>query len=363
MNVAGSTAAADGETKKVPPTKGQAHDAVVAAYSQAVKSGKRPGAVLLQEYSWAGRAAKTGAGEPSLGDLAARLGPGWAEVRQWGDTGGRDAVVLYDTSIYMGARLSTSGVMASSDGTRLGNGVAAARRAGISSYEGRWAGVQLAALDPSTEKPTSLQFLLVSYHGRSNKPAGGAAGGGLSKLEANVKRALAQDFVIEVAKAAIKAKLPPVVAGGFEQSTVPALVAGDWNAERIAFQEFRGLAVGDHPFACTSHGAGNELGVLSARRNAYGMLRDELDYVVAVNPERRHELSCTVAVHEVRALPHLSTHRRLGLFDHDPLLVMFQVGPDPAQAAAGRAPRHAAVVAAARITVSEELHAGRRWRQ
>jgi hypothetical protein len=353
MNVSGSTEPPAGHAAPAPaaktkpkpnPTAQQANDAVLAAFKEASRLGRAPGAILLQEYSWA-----TGG---SLKLLLESLGARWALVRQWDGSaaGERDAVVLYDTDMYEGRQLSSTEAIQTSTGERLElppalpDGI----REEILSYRKRWAGVHLAALNPDTKRPTDLQFLLVSYHGRSNKrQAHGGDKKSQDKLSAAVKRALSQDFVIEVAKAALGGKL--IAVDGADCRGVPALVAGDWNSEcEPTFGTFTGLAAGAQRWGCSHHAPAPPPGG-GVRVQGDGWAKETLDYVVAVNAAARHERGCAVEVGAVQGLPLLAEHRALGLFDHDPLITEFTVAAAPGALRAVRAAKEAAQ---ARIAVS-----------
>lgn len=343
MNVSGST-----DPTAKDPTRAQAHEAVLAAFKEAERSGARPSAILLQEYSWATN------GRPGLRGLLDSLGESWKPVRQLEDAGVKDTAVLYDSAIYDGSGLvaGSDQPMACSPGNNMEFHVEfpARERQAILSYQGRWSGVHLGAIDPATGKP-SLQFLLVSYHGRSNKrQTRNLVAGGKPKLERlppKYKKALAQDFVAEVAKAALRSQ----VGFGVTQYTarsVPAVVAGDWNSDAESFENFTGLAHGTDAWACSHH--------LPTRPPGGGVRvsKEDLDYVVAINGDRRHEHSCELRIEAVQGLPHLAKHRTLGLFDHDPVLTTFTVLAVPVAATEqmGHGMRVAAEQAKIKILVS-----------
>lgn len=353
MNVAGCTGddAVGGATKKPRPTRSQAHEAIFAAYQEAiVELGKPPGAVLLQEYTWVddtlgsikdltkglSKLAKSWASAQDSEDLSYHV---YQVVRQYSNKRKDcDTAIVFNTSIYTGldiSRISIDDSVGVNVVAAVGD-AAAAEAAGIVSYETRWAGVQLAVPGCGPEKknlPTALQFLLVSYHGRSNKPKGTDTKGG-GRLPSNVKIALARDFVVKVAKAACIRPNVGVLHTAFGmgttndwQAVTPALMAGDWNAEHNpAFGDFTSHPTEEQGWSCSSHGPDDlELNSWSRRMTKDGCAKVKLDYVVAINFGSCQEHSCKLDVKKVQALRHHGDHN--GLFDHDPLLVSFILHP------------------------------------
>ena len=306
MNVSGSG--------KKKPTVSIAINAVLEMYEQAKQQGTPPGAILLQEYSWADKSA-----EPLVEKLfVASGGAEWHMCRQWSDV--RDTLILYNTCIYNGKMINGQYLDQTSQSLELNKKIMKLPphiREVISSYKTRWAGVQLSALDPTkNHNPSRLQFLLVSYHGRDNQP-------GNTKINSRVKEILAQDFVAEVARAGTKSHFMfGVHPNSAACKCVPALIAGDWNIDiDDAFSNFDSLSYGTYQWTCSHHQPDRPFEGEYVRA-----FKDDIDYAVAVNHKHEHELSCDVSVTAVTALAHSKTFSQEG-FDHDPIIVQFTVAP------------------------------------
>jgi hypothetical protein len=138
----------------------------------------------------------------------------WNAVRQWGedqDEGAeylRDAVVLYDTTVYEGTDLEKTAVGPFRDTQDLLAGMQPSIKNVLSAFTGRWAGVQLKV--PGTD----LSFVLISFHGRKIV----RVDGDVIPVQTNVKAAMAKDFVAYISEYGA-------------QVGVPALVAGSWNTD------------------------------------------------------------------------------------------------------------------------------------
>lgn len=342
MNVAGPT----------KPTVDTSRRGVVEAWRAAAAAGAAPSAILLQECTWSDR--NVGQLQQQLAELT---GSEWPSARQWTDAGGRDAVVLYDAAVYAGKALSAGQAMqqASKKADQTLGALPAASREVIVSYKTRWAGAQLAPLDPATRRPSRLNFLLVSYHGREKrrKTAAEAAPADdrvtVRTLESAVKVALAQDFVAEVARAGSHAGYVFGDAPDRARSRgVPGLIAGDWNVPlSAAFYGFEGLAAGAARWGCAPHGPRVPPGVTSVRTSAMAIAKETIDFAVAVTFERDHALACDLSITDCFIVGQGAGME--GVFDHDPLVVQFRVAARHPDGATVAAPREAAVEAAAAI--------------
>jgi hypothetical protein len=321
---------------------------VLHAVRAAAASGAAPGVILLQEMALGGKGVR-----PKLDDLleplAALTGGAWLPVRQFTEPE-PDALLLYNSAVYQSAEQLLATALREEVGGQV-KGVAdvpVQTRRLIQSYEGRWAGAQLGVVG----RP-ELQLLLLSYHGSFKDPATKRA------LPPHVREALAQDWVLEVGKAATAARLRGLgtgVAQG-ELKGVPALVAGDWNASApLAFGRWKQSRWVHRGRAWTW-----ECTVPTRLDQARGTVRfpdgdwhkEVIDYAVAVNPDppAQHALSAQLEVVAARALAHPAGLRRQGMFDYDPFLCEFTL------TAAGRAP--AALAAAAAAAAADEPIAAR----
>ena len=195
----------------------------------------------------------------------------------------------------------------------------------IMSYKTRWAGVQLAVLDPTTSKPSRVQFLLVSYHGREKRKQAGLTS--VTAIQSPVKAILAQDFVAEVARAGAQSSFLFGVPGGSSSKCIPGFIAGDWNADISAFFNFNSLAYKTIQWTCTHHEPRRPHSEFSVRVDSDGVFKGHIDYGVTVNFKHDHELSCDVTVTDIQALVHSKLHRTNQSFDHDPLLIKLAVTP------------------------------------
>lgn len=344
MNVCGST----------KPSLQTAREGVLEAWDAAKAHGPPPGAILVQEYSWA---------DKSLGPLLDNLsdacgGDEWQKVRQWSEEKSRDTVVLFNTAVYAGRQMANGQYMEqASSQTNLDSMLGklpAGTKEQILSYRTRWAGVHLAVLNPSTGKPTRIQFLLVSYHGREKRKQSGQ--NAVTSIQSPVKAILAQDFVAEVARAGAQSTFLFDVPEGKFTKCIPAFIAGDWNADISAFFNFNSLAYGTVQWQCSHHAPRRPHSELSVRVDSDGVFKGHIDYAVAINYKHDHELSCDVAVTDVQALVHTKERRQNESFDHDPLLIQIQVTPRHQLDSAGKHGTNADAKRVAAAAAKEKVH-------
>jgi hypothetical protein len=121
----------------------------------------------------------------------------WKAIRQWGDEqeSMRDAVVLYDRSVYIGTAIEKSSIGAFRDNEDLLAGMQPDIKAQLAEFTGRWAGVELEVVDASTGQATDLMFLLVSFHGRKIIQT---KENDVLPVQTSVKAAMVKDFISQV---------------------------------------------------------------------------------------------------------------------------------------------------------------------
>lgn len=288
-------------------TREEEHTAIVAAWSQAKADGHQPGAIVLQDYAWA-----SDSGLDVLVQLMddASDSLNWKAMRQWGDEQDekaeslRDAVVLYDRSIYIGTGIEKQEVGAFRDNDDLLAGMQSDIKAQLAGFIGRWAGIELEVLD-SDGKAGDLMFLLVSYHGRKMM----RANNDILPVQTAVKAAMAKDFISQVADLGAK-------------ESAPALIAGCWNIDSMpltAHGGHRSCELSKAEWTCTVHHSE------TVEKDAVGQPMNKVDYSVAIHPTLTANTTTDLKVLEVVTLEHpkeISSH-----FQHKPLLIKIQVAP------------------------------------
>lgn len=276
----------------------------------AVKSAASPtvGAVVLQDYAWAH-------GE-GLDELCKLLNEAtgtttWKAVRQWGDGQDanaeslRDAVVLYDRSVYIGTDIEKSSVGAFRDEEDLLAGMQPSIRGQLADFIGRWASAELEVVDSATgTSATGLQFVLVSYHGRKMMKANND----ILPVQTTVKASMARDFVSQVADLAVA------------NEASPALIAGSWNIDSVPLTVNGGHKSDGRskaPWTTTVHLSD------AVEKDSIGQPLSQVDYAVAVHPAPGSNANTDLTVTEVVTLSHpadIASH-----FQHKPLLLKIQV--------------------------------------
>jgi hypothetical protein len=311
-----------------------------------------PTIVLLQEYTFNNKELEKPGGV--LDALAEASGDSWTYTRQWSETGQRDTVILYSATEFRGQPISHDKYMKEASSTAEINKIFVGRKLNkakkkVISYATRWAGVQLAPIIKSTPltggkvQASRVQFLIISYHGRERREQAQEDSARRKKnetdgevesahkykgttLKSKIKKLLARDFISEVARTAMDSNIRfgSHKEGAYTKS-IPALIAGDWNAEIDLVENF--TSYDPSLWKCSSHAPTLAQPHLSVRKTSDGELKADIDYVVAINPEHDHELRCEVEVLKVEALVHKKSYRDKKVFDHDPLLVQFCVKP------------------------------------
>lgn len=338
MNVSGAT----------KPNKELIQPGILDAWLSAIP---KPSIILLQEYTFPNKELEKPGG--LLDALAETSGNPWTYTRQWSDTGQRDTIVLYSATEFRGQPVSHTRYMKEASSTAEINKIFVGSKLNKSkkkviSYTTRWAGVQLAPIVPSTPltgkvQASRVQFLVISYHGRERREQAQEDFARRKKnetegvevevakykgtsLKSPIKKLLARDFIAEVARASMNCNfLFNAHKEGMYTKSIPALIAGDWNAEIDLIENFTGYD--PSLWKCSHHAPTRSQPHLSVRKTSDGELKADIDYVVAINPEHDHELSCEIEVSKVEALVHKKSYRDKKVFDHDPLLVQFCVKP------------------------------------
>jgi hypothetical protein len=315
------------------PSKERIQGGILDAWHAAIP---RPSIILLQEFTSPNKELEKTGG--ILDALEQASGNPWTYTRQWADTRQqRDTVVLFNAAEFQGKPLPSGNIHNASSseinkifvGSKLNKS-----KKKVLSYATRWSGVQLAvnAAAPLTGKPpraSRVQLLIISYHGRERREQAEEENSTKYKgtsLKSPIKKLLARDFIAEVAKAALNCNiLFGAHPEGMYSKSIPALIAGDWNAEIELIENFE--SSDPSLWKCSNHAPIRDQPQLSVRTTADGELKADIDYCVAINHNRDHELSCQVEVTHVQALVHALKYREEKVFDHDPLLVQFCVKP------------------------------------
>lgn len=313
-----------GSTVSSKATVEQAHEAVINAYQQALQRNKSPGAILLQEYSWANSSLKK-----LIDQLEKISGHDWMLIRIWQDSPKeRDTALVYNTSIYKDGTQMTGNTVQKSENIpeQLRSYLPSEILADTISYDTRWCGVHLTC----TDHHPYLQFLLISYHGRSNRRKhkkdkdASDRKNGCVPLQAHQKCVLSRDFVTQVARVGINT-LPKRHVDNHGMTYIPAIIAGDWNSDaQGSFESFSGLAFGTAKWSCNCHVPFIQNLAHSMRVTEDLIPKEFIDYTVTVNYDNDRGFA-RVDVLESIALVHSQVHRKAKLFDHDPVLVTFTV--------------------------------------
>jgi hypothetical protein len=234
----------------------------------------------------------------------------WKAVRQWGDEQDpsaeslRDAVILYDRSMYIGTGIEKPEVGAFRDNDDLLAGMQDDIKAQLAGFIGRWAGIELEVLGPDG-KAGDLMFLLVSYHGRKMM----RANNDILPVQTAVKAAMAKDFISQVADLGAK-------------ESAPALIAGCWNIDSMpltAHGGHRSCALSKAEWTCTVHHSD------AVEKDSVGQPMNKVDYGVAIHPAPLANTTTDLKVLDVVTLEHpqaIASH-----FQHKPLLLKIQVAP------------------------------------
>jgi len=276
-------------------TREDEHRAIVDAFTAAKAGNAEPTAICLQDYEW-----NT---ERCLAELIAQInaahgGDSWQAVRQWGnedvDLGDspRDAVVLYDSSVYTEKDMERHSIGKFYDTEHLLAGMQPEIKQQLENYNGRWAGAVL-------QVPEGRKFFLVSYHGKKVISVNGEG----QPIQTAVKSSMAKDFIGHVANVSVK-------------DGSPALIAGCWNTNS---EPLRATPLEDDEWISSVHVYDESEAPRRSSLDAKGMPKGRVDYSVAVHPKAS---ACTdLTVTEVHLLP--LAPEIAGNFHHQPLLMKF----------------------------------------
>lgn len=275
-------------------TRQDEHRAIVDAFKAAKGGQSEPSAICLQDYEW-----NT---ETCLAELVNQINEAhgeatWKAVRQWGNEdvdmkeSPRDAVVLYDSSVYSEKDMDKHSIGKFYDTDHLLAGMQPEIKEQLHNYDGRWAGAVL--------QVGQRKFFLVSFHGKKMITVNGEA----QPIQTAVKMSMAKDFICHVANVS--------VADGS-----PALIAGCWNTNSEAF---RANPLEDDVWGTSVHVYDQRETPRRSSLDAKGMPSGRVDYCVAVHPKSS---ACTdLEIGEVHALP--LDPEIAGNFQHHPLLIKF----------------------------------------
>jgi len=283
-------------------TREEEHVAIIEGLAAAKAQGSPCGAIVLQDYPWS-----SAQGLDSLVKmLNESTGDSWDAVRQWGNDQDenaeclRDAVVLYDTAIYVAKEaIDKDSVGAFRDREGLLDGMQENIKLQLAGFIGRWAGVEIA---PASNH--NLPFLLISFHGRKII----RANNDVLPVQTVVKAAMCKDFISQIADLGGKEASPVLIAGCWNTDSVPLTVNGGVNSD--ASSKVKWTSSVHHPH--------------EIQTDAIGQPMNSLDYSVAIHPEAV-AVAADLKVTDVIALRHpteLASH-----FQHRPLLVKFDLVP------------------------------------
>lgn len=280
-------------------TRDEEHLTIVESFKAAKAQGAQPGAIVLQDYEFAQI--------DQLVQLVSEVsGNAWRAVRQWGDDSEslRDAVVMYDKSVYAGTDIEKTAVAAFRDNDDLLAGMQSSIKEQLSGFIGRWAGTELEVVEP-TGKTNELMFILVSYHGRKIVKANND----ILPVQTAVKASMAKDFIAQVADLGAK-------------EAAPALIAGCWNIDSIPLEVNGGLRsdeLSKGPWSTSVHLSEH------IEKDKVGQPLNRVDYSVAIHPAEGASANTDLTVVDVITLEHpadIASH-----FQHKPLLVKFTIAP------------------------------------
>lgn len=278
-------------------TRADEHRAIIDAFKCAKQSNSEPTAICLQDYQW-----NT---ERCLAELIDQINEAhgsatWRAVRQWGNEdvdmteSPRDAVVLYDTSVYAEKDMERHSIGKFHDFDHLLAGMRPEIKHQLESYDGRWAGATL-------QVPSGRKFFLVSFHGRKVMSIDGE----VQPIQTAVKTSMAKEFIGHVANVSVK-------------DGSPALIAGSWNTNS---EPLRATKLEDDEWSATVHVYPEQEAPRRSSLDAKGMPKGRVDYSVAVHPKAS---ACTdMSVSEVHVLP--LDPEIAGNFQHMPLLIQFKL--------------------------------------
>jgi len=278
-------------------TRADEHKAIVDAFTCAKAGNHEPTAICLQDYEW-----NT---ERCLAELIADINKAhgsdtWKAVRQWGnqdmDLGDdkRDAVVLYDSSVYTEKDMERHSIGKFYDSEHLLAGMHADIKQQLSSFDGRWAGAVLQVAE-------GRKFFLLSYHGKKIVKSNGEG----HPIQTAVKTSMAKEFIGHVANVCVN-------------DGSPALIAGCWNTNS---EPLRATPIEDNEWSSSVHVYPETEAPRRSSLDAKGMPKGRVDYSVAVHPKGS---ACTdLIVNEVHLLP--LDKEIAHNFQHDPLLITFDL--------------------------------------
>lgn len=278
-------------------TRAAEHKAIIDAFKCAKDGNHEPTAICLQDYEW-----NT---ERCLAELieeinAAHGSPTWKAVRQWGnsdvDLGDekRDAVVLYDSSVYSEKDMERHSIGKFYDSEHLLAGMQPEIKEQLANFDGRWAGAVL-------QVPEGRKFFLLSYHGKKIVRSNGEG----HPIQTAVKTSMAKDFIGHVANVSVN-------------DGSPALIAGCWNTNS---EPLRAHPLEDDDWSASVHVYPETEAPKRSSLDAKGMPKGRVDYSVAIHPKGS---ACTdLLVNEVHLLPldEGIAHN----FQHAPLLITFDL--------------------------------------
>ena len=283
----------------IEETKNAEHKAIVDAFNTAKAGNHEPSLIALQDYEWST--------ESCLSQLIDQVNqahgaPTWKACRQWGNAeldlpdDKRDAIVLYDTSVYSEKDMERHSIGRFHDNEHLLAGQHEDIKSACSSFEGRWAGAVLTVAD--------RKFLFVSYHGRKVAMHNGEA----VPLSTSLKSAMNKEFIGHVANVACADGSPAIIAGCFNTNSEPLRAEplcspDEWNATVHVYPESEA--------------------VKRSSLDAKGQPRGRTDYAVIVHPLAGRCTDLTVSDSDVHLIP--ISPEIAGRFSHQPLLITFKL--------------------------------------
>jgi hypothetical protein len=285
----------------IETTRAAEHKAIIDAFNVAKEGNHEPSAIALQDYEW-----NT---ESCLAQLIDQINQAhgastWKAVRQWGNAeldlpdDKRDAIVLYDTSVFSEKDMDKHSIGRFHDTEHLLAGQHEGIQQQLSSYDGRWAG---AVLVTAADK---RKFFLLSYHGKKVAMAQGEA----HPIQTAVKTAMSKEFIGHVANVAVADGSPALIAGCWNTNSEPLRAAplespDEWTASVHVYPE-------------------SEQPRRSSLDNK-GQPRGRTDYAVAIHPASKADACTDLVVGEVHLLP--IDPSISASFSHQPLLITFEL--------------------------------------
>lgn len=283
----------------IEETRNAEHKAIIDAFNMAKAENHEPSLIALQDYEWNS--------EGCLTQLISQINEAhgaetWKACRQWGNAeldlpdDKRDAIVLYDTSVYSEKDMERHSIGKFHDLEHLLAGQHDDIKSACSSFEGRWAGAVLSVAE--------RKFLFLSYHGRKIAMHNGEA----VPLSTSLKTAMSKEFIGHVANVACADGSPAIIAGCFNTNSEPLRAEplsspDEWNATVHVYPESEA--------------------VRRSSLDAKGQPRGRTDYAVIVHPEAGRCTDISVSENDVHLIP--IAPEIAGRFSHQPLLISFKL--------------------------------------